>query len=87
MMELTEYKADPFAITTRQAELFYFRGRKAHREGRLEEAVYHLDEATTLQPSDVRYLLRYARVLFETGEIYHAFDVLKQVRTLDQSNS
>ncbi|WP_449403198.1 hypothetical protein [Exiguobacterium artemiae] len=22
MMELTEYKADPFAITTRQAELF-----------------------------------------------------------------
>ena len=87
MMELTEYKADPFAITTRQAELFYFRGRKAHREGRLEEAVYHLDEATTLQPSDVRYLLRYARVLFETGEINHANDVLKQVRTLDQSNT
>jgi len=45
---------DPFAITTRQAELFYFRGRKAHREGRLEEAVFHLDEATTLQPNDAR---------------------------------
>lgn len=86
-MELTEYKADPFAITTRQAELFYFRGRKAHREGRLEEAVYHLDEATTLQPEDVRYLLRYARVLFETGEINHANDVLKRVRALDESNT
>ncbi|WP_290783333.1 tetratricopeptide repeat protein [Exiguobacterium sp. UBA6309] len=87
MMELTKYKADPFAITARQAELFYFRGRKAHREGRLDEAVYHLDEATTLQPADIRYLLRYARVLFETGEINHANDVLKQVRALDASNT
>ncbi|MCY1690191.1 tetratricopeptide repeat protein [Exiguobacterium sp. SL14] len=84
---INQIQSRPLCDNSAPSGTFLFPRTEGAWEGRLDEAVYHLDEATALQPADIRYLLRYARVLFETGEINHANDVLKQIRALDASNT
>lgn len=67
------------------AELHYYRGRRALREGRLDEATFFMAEATAAATHRVDYHKQYAELLFEVGEIYHANDVWKKVLELDET--
>lgn len=67
------------------AELHYYRGRRALREGRLDEATFFMAEATAAAVHRVDYHKQYAELLFEVGEVYHANDVWKRVLELDQT--
>lgn len=69
------------------AELHYYRGRRALREGRLDEATFFLAEATAAAAHRIDYQRQYAELLFEVGEVYHANDVWKRVLELDGSVS
>lgn len=69
------------------AELHYYRGRRARREGRLDEAVFFLSEATGAAPNRVDYHKQYAELLFEAGEVDHANDIWKRVRELDPNET
>lgn len=67
------------------AELHYYRGRRALREGRLDEATFFMAEATAAATHRVDYQKQYAELLFEVGEVYHANDVWKRVLELDET--
>lgn len=67
------------------AELHYYRGRRALREGRLDEATFFMAEATAAATHRVDYHKQYAELLFEVGEVYHANDVWKRVLQLDDT--
>ncbi|WP_214825246.1 hypothetical protein [Exiguobacterium algae] len=67
------------------AELHYYRGRRALREGRLDEATFFMAEATAAATHRVDYHKQYAELLFEVGEVYHANDVWKRVLELDET--
>jgi len=69
------------------AELHYYRGRRALREGRLDEATFFMAEATAAAAHRVDYHKQYAELLFEVGEIYHANDVWKRVLELDETST
>lgn len=69
------------------AELHYYRGRRALREGRLDEATFFMAEATAAAAHRVDYHKQYAELLFEVGEVYHANDVWKRVLELDETST
>lgn len=69
------------------AELHYYRGRRALREGRLDEATFFMAEATVAAAHRVDYHKQYAELLFEVGEVYHANDVWKRVLELDETST
>jgi Tfp pilus assembly protein PilF len=73
-------------LMPRNAALHYSLGLTLVRLGRKSDAIGELERATTLAPTDLRFLYTYAVGLYSTGKVNASLKTLDKILAMDENN-